>query len=76
MQPLFTRSYAGCSFNSRAFAVLGHKEISVLTLARRVIDAGERLVMPARPVRSIQLLRQQALKACLCGEFEDKLQVE
>ena len=41
-----------------------HKEISVLTLARRVIDAGSDWLSRLRPTRSIPLLQQQAQEAC------------
>lgn len=43
---------------------LDHKEISVLTLARRVIDAGSDWLGRLRPMRSIPLLQQQAQEAC------------
>jgi hypothetical protein len=43
---------------------LDHKEISVLTLARRVIDAGSGWLRRLRPMRSIPLLQQQAQEAC------------
>jgi len=43
---------------------LDHKEISVLTLARRVIDAGSGWLRRLRPKDSIASLHQQAWKAC------------
>jgi hypothetical protein len=43
---------------------LDHKEISVITLARRVIDAGSGLLRRLRPMRSITLLQQQVQEAC------------
>ena len=43
---------------------LDHKEISVLTLARRVIDAGSDWLRRLRPKDSIASLHQQAWKAC------------
>lgn len=41
-----------------------HKEISVLTLARRVIDAGSLWLRRIRPKNSLVFLRQQARQAC------------
>ena len=43
---------------------LGHKEISVPTLARRVIDAGPGWLRRLRPKDSINLLQQQVQEAC------------
>lgn len=43
---------------------LDHKEISVLTLARRVIDAGSTWLHRLRPKDSIASLHKQAWKAC------------
>ena len=43
---------------------LDHKEISVLTLARRVIDAGATWLHRLRPKDSVATLHQQAWKAC------------
>jgi len=43
---------------------LGHKEISVLTLARRVIDAGAVWLNRLRPGDSVSSLRHQAWGAC------------
>lgn len=43
---------------------LGHKEISVLTLARRVIDAGSDWLHRLRPIHSIPSLQNQARQAC------------
>lgn len=39
---------------------LDHKEISVMTLARRVIDAGAEWLNRLRPLEAVPLLRQQA----------------
>ncbi|HJW57946.1 MAG TPA: hypothetical protein VJ577_22025 [Burkholderiaceae bacterium] len=39
---------------------LNHKEISVLTLARRVIDAGPRWLRRLRPKDAVTILRRQA----------------
>jgi hypothetical protein len=49
----------------QSVAHLDHKEISVLTLARRVIDAGAPWLKRLRPKDSFILLRQQAREACL-----------
>jgi hypothetical protein len=43
---------------------LKHREISVMTLARRVIDAGDEWLNRLRPKETIPLLRQQAQAAC------------
>ncbi|RCX09269.1 IS4 family transposase [Extensimonas vulgaris] len=43
------------------------KEISTLTLARRVIDAGESWLAQLRPKDALDLLRRQAQLACLGG---------
>lgn len=43
---------------------LDHKEISVLTLARRVIDAGPNWLDRLCPEQAVPLLRQQAWEAC------------
>jgi hypothetical protein len=48
----------------QSVAHLDHKEISVLTLARRVIDAGAPWLKRLRPKDSFILLRQQAREAC------------
>jgi hypothetical protein len=42
---------------------LDHKEISVMTLARRVIDAGAEWLNRLRPLEAVPLLRQQASAA-------------
>lgn len=43
---------------------LDHKEISTLTLARRVIDAGSLWLLRLRPKDAVAFLHQQALEAC------------
>lgn len=43
---------------------LDHREISVTTLARRVIDAGAEWLNRLRPQEAVPLLRQQARAAC------------
>lgn len=43
---------------------LDHKEISALTLARRVIDAGSSWLRRLRPKDAVAFLHQQALEAC------------
>jgi hypothetical protein len=43
---------------------LDHKEISALTLARRVIDAGSSWLDQLRPKKAIAILHQQAQEAC------------
>lgn len=43
---------------------LDHKEISALTLARRVIDAGSSWLSQLRPKMAIAILHQQAQEAC------------
>jgi hypothetical protein len=43
---------------------LNHKEISVLTLARRVIDAGSSWLHRLHPKDVVALLHQQAQEAC------------
>lgn len=43
---------------------LDHKEISALTLARRVIDAGPSWLSQLRPKKAIAILHQQAQEAC------------
>mgnify|MGYP000856879711 CR=1 FL=1 len=43
---------------------LNHKEISTLTLARRVIDAGSTWLRRLRPKEAVALLHQQAQEAC------------
>ena len=43
---------------------LDHKEISVLTLARRVIDAGAEWLNRLRPNDAVPLLHRQAKEAC------------
>lgn len=43
---------------------LKHKEISTLTLARRVIDAGSAWLGRLRPKEAVALLHRQALTAC------------
>ncbi len=42
---------------------LDHQEISVMTLARRVIDAGVEWLNRLRPLEAVPLLRQQASAA-------------
>ena len=41
-----------------------HKEISTLTLARRIIDAGESWLRKLRLEQALELLRRQAQQAC------------
>lgn len=48
----------------QSVARLDHKEISVMTLARRVIDAGSTWLHQLRISEAIPLLQQQALRAC------------
>lgn len=43
---------------------LDHKEISALTLARRVIDAGALWLNQLRPKKAVAILHQQASDAC------------
>ena len=43
---------------------LDHKEISTLTLARRVIDAGSTWLRRLRPKEAVAFLHQQAQEAC------------
>ena len=43
---------------------LDHKEISALTLARRVLDAGSTWLHRLRPKDAVELLHQQAKAAC------------
>ena len=43
---------------------LNHKEISALTLARRVIDAGSLWLRRIKPKHALKLLNQQAREAC------------
>lgn len=46
---------------------LDHKEISVITLARRVINAGDAWLGRLHPRRALALLQRQARSACLCA---------
>lgn len=48
----------------QSVARLDHKEISVMTLARRVIDAGATWLHRLRISEAIPLLQQQVLRAC------------
>lgn len=48
---------------------LKHKEISVMTLARRVIDAGDTWFRRLRVTDALPLIRQQAMSAAQGGKI-------
>lgn len=51
-------------FQFKSVSRLNHKEISVITLARRVIDAGSAWLRRLRPKDAVASLHQQAWSAC------------